>query len=261
MVGQQILCDLIATLNLDCCPRSLIITGDKGAGKHQIVKLLADHLKISVFDITDNLSASKIDEINFSSSPNIYLIDGDNISIKDQNTILKFVEEPLKNAYICILTTNYSALLPTIQNRCTTWRMAKYSKETLESFINKPLSSLEYQILNTPGKLLAGLETLDEGYNLALKIFERLSNASLPNSLTISDKLAFKSEKNKLDLDMFFKLLTVVARDLYINNRLSIKAYNLTIDFYNNRYLPKLDLKYLFENYLINLRNLLKETL
>ena len=61
--------------------------------------------------------------------PKIYIIDSSTISIKEQNIILKFVEEPLKNSYIIILKN--SKLLPTILNRCQKWKFEAYSKEEL----------------------------------------------------------------------------------------------------------------------------------
>ena len=60
------------------------------------------------------------------------------ISVKSQNTILKFLEEPTSNCIIILLVENLSSLLDTVINRCQVFELEKYDKSTLSLFADKP---------------------------------------------------------------------------------------------------------------------------
>jgi hypothetical protein len=142
--GQEKICSIIDKCTLDEFPRSLMLVGDKGAGKHLLCEYICNRFNLESIDITENISLDLIDQINERVSPYLYIIRINTISIKEENTILKLLEEPLKNAYIILLSESENGILPTVINRCQVWRLQNYTKEMLSSFLisdNKFFSS------------------------------------------------------------------------------------------------------------------------
>ena len=118
IIGQEIICNKIDNSTLDTFPRTLMLVGAKGAGKHLICSYIADKFKLMQLDITDEISLDLIDEISQRVEPYLYLIRVNDISIKEQNIILKFLEEPLANSFIVLLAEATGDILDTVMNRC-----------------------------------------------------------------------------------------------------------------------------------------------
>ena len=157
IVGQESLISLIDSKNRDTFPRSVILLGQRGSGKHLITNYIGSKLNYSVVDITDKLDLEFITSLYLKPEPNIYVIEMKKLTIREQNMILKFLEEPLKNAYIILLAEVKNQMLDTIVNRCQIWTLKPYAKELLSEFTdNKQILS----IAKTPGMLLE-LETVD----------------------------------------------------------------------------------------------------
>lgn len=262
IVGQEHIISLIDKSTVDTFPKSLILLGEYGSGKHTISDYISNRLNLTLIDITENLNLETIEEIGMRVEPYIYLINGKDISIKEQNTILKFLEEPLKNSFIIILCENKNQLLNTVLNRCQVWELRKYPKQLLEQFIeNQANKELILKVATTPGQVKSmDFDGLSDIFSLAMKIINKISGATLPNTLTLANKLAFKGEKDKINVYVFMLVLLDCYRELIIHND-NIKlyeAYTLTKDFVNNQYIANINKKHLFENYLIQLRNIMR---
>lgn len=257
IVGQDKILNFIDSNNLTTIPRTIMLEGEEGSGKHSICNYISKHLGIDIEDISDNLTYEKIESITLTVAPKLYIIDSSNITVKNENAILKFLEEPLKNSIIVLLTENKYSLLETIRNRCYTLTLKKYSQELLETFItDTPNKDILLKICSTPGDILSMQETsLLDMLNLCDKIFDSIQKATYANVLTISDKMSFKNEKDKYNFKLFFKLLSSVAFDRVcygISN--SIEDYNLTNEYLNRMCIKNIDKKMLFENYLLKLK-------
>lgn len=253
MVGQKILRNLINESSLDNFSHSTIFVGEKGCGKHLLVSMLAEKLNLQLLDITDNLNLDYINEIYLRSTPSIYLINASEITEKEQNVILKFLEEPLKNAYIVLIVESLNFLLPTIKNRCQVYTFESYTKEELFNF-TADTDLLE--VCTTPGQILeASRYDVKSIYDLCEKFISKVKNASYANTLSISDKINYKDNYDKIDLDIFFKFLIYFLREKIV------AGDNTLYDFYNitREYKEKLDRdprlnkQHLFENYLSNI--------
>lgn len=260
---QDHLIDLIDRSSIDTLPKSLILLGDYGSGKHLISNYISLKFNLISIDITDNLNYENLEEINSRVEPYLYIINSSNISIKEQNTILKFVEEPLKNSFIVILCENKNQLLDTVLNRCQIWELKKYNQDELRHFItgNPDNLDLMLKVAKTPGQI----KELDDAklkdmFDLAYKIIDKISNATLPNTLSIADKLAFKNEKDKLNVYMFVKVLNecFLSRIIESDNDKLFAAYSITNKFLNDQYIANINKRHLFENYLIRLRNTMR---
>ena len=118
IIGQDKLLANIDRLSIENFPRTLLLVGEVGSGKHLLCSYIQNKLSFPLIDITTSLSLETIEQAMLRVEPVIYLIDTQNISIKEENVILKFLEEPLKNTYIVLLCTSTNLLLPTVVNRC-----------------------------------------------------------------------------------------------------------------------------------------------
>ena len=56
VIGQETLCNKIEATTVDSFPRTLMLIGDYGAGKHLLCKEIENHLKINSRDLTEEIS-------------------------------------------------------------------------------------------------------------------------------------------------------------------------------------------------------------
>lgn len=256
--NQRRLNEILENLTMETLPRSLILLGDRGCGKRTFVNEISNKLSMDVVDISENLTLETIYFANSGVKPTIYTINASDITIKEENTILKFLEEPLDNSYIVILCENKSMLIETVLNRCVVWSFETYGRMFLEKFIkDEENKELILDVCNTPGQVME-LDTvnLKEMFELADKMFNRIGFASMPNALSIADKFAFKNEKGKMNIETFSKILLRKITDL-VRNETDYKYYHAyvlvdeLVNSFNNKYANK---RYLFEDFLIRLR-------
>ena len=255
MIGQNKIIKQINDSSLDTFPRSLILLGEKGSGRHSLCDIISTHLNIAISDISDSISFEYLMELTLRPNPSIYTIEASKISVKKQNAILKLLEEPLKNTYIIIICETSSQLLDTIINRCQTWVMQKYSKDELKLFTNN-----EYilDIAHTPGQIQElEIQDIDSINKLCDTIIDRLSGANYANILTIADKIDFDNEdKSKFSLSCFISILNNKLLQKVINDGdiKYTKAFMLTNQLENECNIPKINKRYLFDSYLTNLK-------
>lgn len=234
IIGQKKLLETIDSLNK--LPHSFSLIGDEGSGKHLLVEYINNKFfNLPYLDITENHEEDTLDNIYRYPQKRLYILDINKITQKEQNKLLKFIEEPFQNIYVCLLTTDKNLFLPTIKNRIISYSLDEYIKEELISF--KSLKEIVVDdkyiltILKTPGDLLKikssniDLSKIEE---LCDKIVTKMNKASFPNTLSIIDKLNFKDEYDKLDLEFFLRILTQKYFDKYIDS-LDDNAYTYFI--------------------------------
>lgn len=261
VVGQEKICNLIHSATLDDFPRSLMLVGARGGGKHLICKYIADKFGLITVDLTDQLDLETIEELYNRVEPYLYIIRVNEISVKEENTILKFLEEPLKNSFIVLIAETDMGILQTILNRCQIWHLQNYTREYLSTFID---GGSEYilEIANTPGQVIELSKTdFSSMIELADKIIDKISVASITNTLTLSNKVGFKNDPDKPDVKLFVDVLLsrFASRCKQYNDRRLVSGYHLTNTLQRNLQIKNLDYRSLFENYLIELRSLMKE--
>ena len=260
MVGQNKLISAVDKyIETNTLPRTLMLEGDWGCGKHELARYIADSIKFPLHDITDSLTLETIERIMLSPTPSVYLINGSDISVKDQNVILKFLEEPLKNAYIILLTENKAKLLNTVVNRCVCLTFESYTNEELATFIeNTSLWDTELvEYANTPGRVKEFESCpVKEMVEFAKKILLQIRLANYSNVLTIPNKINFKDKEELFDFELFSYLLVNVCGTLYRQQLIPFSAYELTNQFYNDTKIPHIGKQYLLEHYLIELKQL-----
>lgn len=256
MVGQIKLQQIIDKYIATTFPRTLLLEGPRGCGKHMLCKIIAEKMSLEVSDITETLSLETIEDIMLSTSPKIYIIDTTHISIREQNIILKFLEEPLKNAYILVLCESKSNLIQTVINRCLVLSFDAYTVEELKTFLKEGVSEDLLQFCNTPGIVL---ELQDSPFqsmiSLATQIFQKLRQASYSNVLSIPNKVYYKEpKKDLLDFDLFIYILLNISYQEYVKGTITFNEYDYTDKFYNACRIKNINKQQLFEHYVIALK-------
>ena len=260
IAGQERICSFIDSSTLDEFPRSLMLIGERGSGKHLICSYISNKFNLECLDISELISLELIEQINERVTPYLYIIKINSLTVKEENTILKLLEEPLKNAYLVLLTETDNGILPTILNRCQTWRLQNYSKEFLSTFLKEDNVEL-LNIATTPGQILEmQSNNFKDMYALCNKIITKIPEANIPNILTISNKLAFKDEKDKFN----YKLTLLLIRELLLfyykqdNNLKYLKAYILLNDLLKTIKNVTIDPKPLFDKWLLEMREIMR---
>ena len=259
IVGQNKLINKLSSYNLDTFPHSSLLVGEEGCGKHTMSKYISEEiLKLPLIDISDNISYETIDNIYRTSNPTVYFIDLNNITEKDQNSLLKFVEEPLKSIFIILSCENLNLVLNTIINRCMIFELDEYRKKDLATFLPSNIDNkdLILNVIKTPGKIInTNLYNLSGLFDLCDKIVDKLQLASYVNTLSISSKLNYKDNYDKYDLNIFFDTLLYKLYLKYLNdnNKLIYDMYLLTIDYRKRLIDKRLNKEVFVQNYLTNL--------
>lgn len=229
MIGLDSTLSIINNYNIDNLPHSIILCGKEGCGKHILGQYISDKFNLNVLDITDNLSEELINNIYRNSTPRLYQVDLRKITEKDQNILLKLLEEPSSNTFIVLLTNSLSTVLQTIQNRCFIINVKPYKFDDLKNITKEKNITIDDKyigsVIETPGDLIK-IDSLNIKLNdiedLVNKIIDKLSIASYANTLSIVNKLNFKDEYDKIDVDFFLRLL-------YINSVISYCSGNTNL--------------------------------
>lgn len=256
MIGQRELRDSLQKLiDAQILPRTILFEGPWGCGKHTLVYELAQHLDLPYKDITHNLNLETLESIQLAPLPCVYIIDASRISIKEQNTILKFLEEPLKTSYICVLCESKHRLLNTVLNRCYVRSFAGYTLDELSEFWgdselrNHPVS----QYANTPGRIIQMRDTDSLScWEMANKILLKTKVASYANVLTIPSKFYYKEPlEGKLDFNLFSYFFNFAAMENYKIGEISFQQLESVRSFCNDLWIANINKANLFEHFLI----------
>lgn len=258
LVGQNKLKEIFENKTLANLSSTVILEGDIGSGKHFFVAELAKRFDIPYVDITDKLIYNTIEDIYLNPISVFYLINGDEITEKEEGIILKLLEEPPISAYLFILTTNVNRLLHTIRNRGSLYSFIPYSQEELQQFAFQQgiETSFDFNLLNTPGKILNWYKyPVEEIEQLCEKILLKVPVASFSNVLSISEKINFKNEdSDNYPYKLVFYCLLYKTIFLYKKSQIEEQIFFLTRDLWNNSFLPYIDKNRLFDNYLSKLK-------
>lgn len=253
MIGQERLLQLLDNYTIKTFPRSSLFVGPKGCGKHTVVKYISSKLKIDVVDITEIFSKDVIDQLYQEVNCKIYLLDLTSLDVRKQNIFLKFLEEPLQNAFVVLLTETLVNILPTVQNRCQVFAFDSYTKATLLQFTS---NTELVEFADTPGKI-DQYRDFDTKYYIALsdKIIESISKATWPNLFSLVEKLNFEDGT----FDLFIPILLYRFRVAIVSGARIYKQYQLTSNMMNEARIAKLNKQRLFEKYLFELKEMMTQ--
>lgn len=271
MIGQAELINKIGgQIGRGKFPRFSIFIGEKGSGKKTLAKELRflglDVSEIYFCDIkVDNIrevieSAYKLDE------PILYVIsDCDNMSNIAANSLLKVTEEPPKNAYFVLTCESIDNLLPTIKSRGVTYMLAPYTYEDKCDYIdthpNRPSEEdVEFilDVASTIGDIQSCLsQNIREFRDYVNLVIDNIAEVSDSNAFKIGDKIAFKDERDKYDLRLFWKAFSTICVDLMTKSDDSLKyarAIAITGDYSQQLYIKGINKSMLFDQWIVAIR-------
>ena len=145
VIGNKALLNSLTTV-IEKNVTTFLFQGPSGCGKTTIARIVAKQLGATDRDIKElNISDTRgIDAARsiienarfkpFGGKAKVYVLDECHRSTTDfQNAMLKILEEPPKNTYFILCTTEPDKLLKTIRNRCTPYqvRTLTYSESTI----------------------------------------------------------------------------------------------------------------------------------
>lgn len=254
IIGQKHLLSKLDSFNLTNMPHSIILCGDVGSGRHTVCKYIASKFNIGYIDSTMYSSVKEVVEEQISSPlTNLYVFDADELSIPDQNALLKFIEEPLNNTYIVIISSSNSMLLDTIVGRCIRFNMDEYSVEELNNFTDNPSIC---EVFNTPGKIeFVKKYDVDSMFKFCDSLIGNLHKACMANVLTISNRFSYKEGEDLFYVPYFIDMMCYRLNDMFYStkNKIVYDMYMLTRDLKNKLKIP-CDKRRAFEAYLVDMK-------
>jgi len=110
-----------------------------------VIWVTREKASLGVEEIREQL-CNRMDIKPFSSPYKIYLVpEAEKMTEAAQNALLKTIEEPPEYGIVILMTSNISALLPTIQSRCLTMEFRPLSTAVVESFVKEHCQVPDYQ--------------------------------------------------------------------------------------------------------------------
>lgn len=256
MVGQIKLQQYINSLNFGNCPHTLLLQGKRGSGRHLITEQLGKSLNIELMDITKNVNLDFLNSLVERTLPLLCMVDIGKITEREQNILLKIVEEPYSHLFFILIFETESQIIETLHNRGIKLTMEEYSTEDLMPFF-KGTSTQKYilEIIRTPGLLQSlNYNNLDGLYSLCEKLITKIGVASLQNTLSIKQKINLSDEFDKFDLYIMLNLLQdmIVKRYIDSGNESLLRMYKIVND-YNNKVYKNFNKSYLMDAFLLDM--------
>lgn len=236
MIGQDKLREKLKAFTLETLPRTILLVGDSGCGKHTLVKELSKWYGVDLIDVSGLLDSEYINEIYLSTINMFYLIDVSKLTEKSQNIMLKFLEEPPQNSHIILISTSKSSVINTVLNRCMVYEFEQYSRDELNYFIKEGNRDKILTYCETPGQIIMlNYNTIEDMESTIDKIIDKIGVVGYVNLLTVSNKFNYGDEYDKYDIDLFMnmflsKLETAFRENMY---DYALKMYQVVIKYKN----------------------------
>lgn len=261
--GQStILSNIYTSIEQGSLPVSMLFCGPKGCGKHTLCSLLKEKLRCDLQDITEDLSFDFLLSLYEKQLFTLYIIDLSKLTQKEQNEILKFVEEPPTNCHIILLSNNINYVLSTIKNRCVCFQFQNYPKSILKEFLDGDEIILEFA--DTPGDVLQmSCQPINQIVEYCNKILDKIGFANYSNIFQIIKQINFKDNFELFDFSIFSQILYKLAFNRMRDNpnKKISDVYFETSKFYSNTSIPHINKQQLLENYLITLKGIMNDCL
>lgn len=242
MVGQRSIQQILQ--NTEKLPSANIFLGIEGCGKSLLVKMCADKFGYEVYE----LDFKELDQLYNLNTPTIFYCY--NPTIKQQNILLKLLEDTPVNVFIVIKCTTITLLLETIINRCFVWKFSNYTEQELSEFTQdeKILS-----VAKTPGMVLKyiGFDFIPyETYSQ--QILDILAKVSWGNLFKLIEKPEFDSKEK---IDLFILIFENILYDKIRVTGLDYDKISVFLDFKSKwNTVANVDYHKLFENFIIRMK-------
>lgn len=259
LLYQDELLQIILSYSLDTFPHSVLLLGPQGCGKHTLLNIIQSKLNINVENITNHLTYDYLLDLTIRTSPYLYIIEASQLTIRQQNIILKFLEESTSNSFVVVIS-NHDNLLDTIVNRCQVFRFKKYTTEMLSTFLVPGMPAEILQYCDTPAEVINfNYEKFESMLKLINKLIDEIAHVSIHSLLQLVDFINFSERNDENDgftLAQFIKVLRKLLLDKYILTKDEIfsKMFMTLENSSNDLLLPNIDSKRIFEHFLLDLK-------
>lgn len=252
---KDIVRHLLNAMKSNKVSHAYILSGEKGSGKKEIARTFAMALNCEgegerpcgkchscrqaqsrnhpdIAEVThDKPNSISVDDIRlqvvedvqvrpYSGAYKIYIIDeGEKMTQQAQNALLKTIEEPPSYVVILILTTNASALLPTILSRCVMLNTKPVPDEEVRRYLMEHVQIPDYQAdicvafaQGNIGKalLLATSDKFNEIKAAAIHLLTHIQDMDIADITAAVKAVA----EFKLDIRDYLDVLAVWYRDV-----------------------------------------------
>ncbi len=174
---------------------------------------------IGVEDIRRSI-VSDVSVRPYSGKWKIYLInDAEKMSVQAQNALLKTLEEPPEYVVILLLTSNMSALLPTIISRSTVLNMRPVDDKTVRKYLMERIHVPDYQadicVAFARGNIgkakhLATSEDFDNIKNDAVRVLKYAHEMDMSEFVTALNQIS----AYKINIEDYLDILLIWYRDV-----------------------------------------------
>ena len=247
IVGHEQIKDHLQLVIRDDKPfHAYIFQGDVGVGKETVARTFAAALQCQgegekpckvcpschqmesgnqpdVIWVTRERSSLGVDEIReqlcntmdikpFSSPYKVYIVsEAEKMTEAAQNALLKTIEEPPEYGVVILLTSNISALLPTIQSRCLTLEIRPLSTATVEKFLTSQCEVPDYLAKSSAafaqgnlGKAMRYAKSDDfiESKDMILSLLRRVREMPVTDMLEVIQDLGTRKEEIRDYIDL-----------------------------------------------------------
>lgn len=217
MIGQEKLEKEFSEFTLQTLPKTVMLIGQEGCGKHLFVDNLAKRfdVKTEELDITSDID-ERIADYQSGAVDTFYIIDLDRLDENKQNKILKFIEEPAKHVFIFVLASSDLIAIETIDNRCQKYEFEEYSVEDLKKITGTDYDDFIYRTCKTPGELKkVNPQNIKACRDLCNTFINKVDAAGYQNAMSIINKFNFKDQYDKIDPVLFINMLETMAVEEY----------------------------------------------
>lgn len=221
IIGQTKLVNKLSGYSFNSMPKTILLIGESGAGKHFITKKFVDYLGVTLQDVTAQATADQLIEYFQSPIQTVYTLNLSEIPERQQHKYLKFIEEPSSNMRIILFAESEVGILPTILNRCVKFILEDYTVEQLKqlNWATQADNSIVYEICKTPGQLLnlTQIDNLGALKDFCINILKTAPSSEYGLFMSSTCSLNYKDNFKKFDPDIFLNLLIKTAYDLYLS--------------------------------------------
>lgn len=145
--NEHIVRALRKQFDTDTVSQTILFTGASGTGKTTYARIIGSMLEAELFEIDcgsdsgiDNIR-DLIDSVSLSSlfgKAKVFVLDEAHaLSKPSQSALLKTLEDPQKNVYFILLTTEPAKLLPTIRTRCVEYKTMEATVEEIGEAVKR----------------------------------------------------------------------------------------------------------------------------
>jgi tRNA A37 threonylcarbamoyladenosine biosynthesis protein TsaE len=220
IIGQTKLVNKLLGYSFHSMPKTMLLIGESGAGKHFVTKKFVEYLGVDLTEITAQATADQLVEYFKNPIQTVYTLNLSEIPEKQQHKYLKFIEEPSSNMRVILLAESEVGILPTILNRCVKLTFEDYTVDQLKQFswATQADNPIIYGICKTPGQLLnlAQIDNLGALKDFCINILRTAPLCEYGPFMGFNCGINYKDNFKKFDPDIFLNLLIKTAYDLYV---------------------------------------------